>query len=646
MARKVDIGPRIGIDGEAEYRRQMQAVNASLSKLAAEAKVVASEFAGQERSTEALSAKSDVLERQLIELQSALSQQEEMLVRVGREFGEDSTETLRYSEAVAKTTEKINGIRKQLEDANDQIRENTDATGKLTAEIEAQERELADLQRAYSNTVLESGKNSKEAKNLQEKIKNLNGSLEENRKKLNDAGDAMEETQEDASNLSSFFSGTMQVAVGNLAAQGFALLIDAAKKAAGALKEVVTESAAYADDILTMASKTGIGVQTLQEFSYMAELVDVDMDTLQGSLSRLTREMASAQEPVGGARAALESLGISATDSAGNVKAANALFSEAYNVLANLEDSWEANAISSRLFGGTLAEVSGQQMAGLNVAAATLSDRLKESDSSASGAATAFQRLGVSTTDSNGNLRDSYSVFLDVIDALGAIQNQTERDALSMQIFGRSAQDLNPLIDAGRQKIAEYADEARKMGYVLEDEQVAALGQVDDELKRLEKAWEATKLQLAAELAPTVIDLAQRFRELVGDMDIKEVASDVGAIIEDLSAAIMALAGNLEVVGKVARYFLEPFYLFKQAGKAVGDWLTGGEKMAAQLSAPNYNQQATNTALTHAAQAQQRLAASGLSPQQVQVSVGYRRGAEQTLYATVNSEAMRQGGYF
>ena len=38
-----------------------------------------------------------------------------------------------------------------------------------------------------------------------------------------------------------------------------------------------------------------------------------------------------------------------------------------------------------------------------------------------------------------------------VIDALGKVTNETERDALAMQILGKSAQELNPLIEAGSQ---------------------------------------------------------------------------------------------------------------------------------------------------------------------------------------------------
>lgn len=60
---------------------------------------------------------------------------------------------------------------------------------------------------------------------------------------------------------------------------------------------------------------------------------------------------------------------------------------------------------------------------------------------------TYFEQLGVSVVDADGNLRDSNDVFNDTIKALGQMENETERDAIAMALFGKSASDLNPLIE-------------------------------------------------------------------------------------------------------------------------------------------------------------------------------------------------------
>lgn len=46
----------------------------------------------------------------------------------------------------------------------------------------------------------------------------------------------------------------------------------------------------------------------------------------------------------------------------------------------------------------------------------------------------AYDKLGVSVMNAGGSLRDSDTVYWEVIDALGKIENETERDALAIKI--------------------------------------------------------------------------------------------------------------------------------------------------------------------------------------------------------------------
>ena len=131
--------------------------------------------------------------------------------------------------------------------------------------------------------------------------------------------------------------------------------------------------------------------------------------------------------------------------------------------------------------------------------------------------ADAYARLGISVTDANGELRDSEEVFWEAIDALGNIENATERDALAMQLFGKSAQDLNPLIAQGSAGFAELADEAQRMGAVLTDEQLGDLGAFDDAIQRLKAGSEAGKRALGLILLPALQDLSTEGVDLIGE---------------------------------------------------------------------------------------------------------------------------------
>lgn len=154
-----------------------------------------------------------------------------------------------------------------------------------------------------------------------------------------------------------------------------------------------------------------------------------------------------------------------------------------------------------------------------------------------------FADLGVSIEDANGNLRSAEDVFMDVIDALGQIENPTERDAAAMDILGKSAQELNPLILQGTDALREYMAEAESVGYVLGEEDVAALGALDDAVQRNELMWDSLKKQLAAQFAPAAKDALEAFTNLTKTAGEALVNS---RLIENLGSIITAISGVIK----------------------------------------------------------------------------------------------------
>lgn len=151
-------------------------------------------------------------------------------------------------------------------------------------------------------------------------------------------------------------------------------------------------------------------------------------------------------------------------------------------------------------------------------------DSLKETTNKMQEAATgtgdayeAYNKLGVEITDVDGQLRSAEDVFYDTIDALGEMKNKTERDALAMDLMSESAQELNPLIEIGSDGLKQYAQEAHSMGYVLDNEALTALTEVDDAYQRLQKSQEGAKNQLSAEFAPYLTEFYEKITKLIRD---------------------------------------------------------------------------------------------------------------------------------
>ena len=159
--------------------------------------------------------------------------------------------------------------------------------------------------------------------------------------------------------------------------------------------------------------------------------------------------------------------------------------------------------------------------------------------------------MGVSVTDSNGNLKSSEEVFYELIDALGGIENDTERDALAMQLLGKSAQDLNPLIKAGSGAIEDFAKEAHEAGYVLDGETLDSLGAVDDSFQRMQATMTATRNNIVAQMAPALAEGGNQLLAFAQSVDWESVGATVGKVVSAIVAYIPVI---IEYVRQVYAY--------------------------------------------------------------------------------------------
>ena len=298
-----------------------------------------------------------------------------------------------------------------------------------------------------------------ETENALNGVTNVSGETENAQKEL---GDAAKEAGEEAKNSGEGWSISKQ-AILDFAESAAKAAVQAVKDLAGALKDAAVDSAAYADDILTLSTTTHLSTDTLQEFQYMSQLVDVDLNTVTGSLTKLTKNMSAA---AGGSKSTTE----------------------------------------------------------------------------------AFNAIGVSVSDSNGNLRSAEDVFYDVIDALGKMDNETERDAAAMAIFGKSAKELNPLIDAGTGAIAAFAEEAHATGYVLDGETLDSLGAVDDSFQRMKTTMTATRNQIVAQFAPALAEGGNQLLSFAQSVDWQQVGSIIGSVVSKVASYIPTIVSTVQNV--------------------------------------------------------------------------------------------------
>ncbi len=114
----VNIGPKIGIDGEAEYRKQLQDIIQQQKTLKAEMQETASGFDKNTTAMEKAKAKAENLNKQ-IELQKTRVEEAKKMVEQSTEkYGEADSRTQKWKEALANASTELNNLQKELKDTN------------------------------------------------------------------------------------------------------------------------------------------------------------------------------------------------------------------------------------------------------------------------------------------------------------------------------------------------------------------------------------------------------------------------------------------------------------------------------------------------------------------------------------------------
>lgn len=178
-----------------------------------------------------------------------------------------------------------------------------------------------------------------------------------------------------------------------------------------------------------------------------------------------------------------------------------------------------------------------------------------------------FTELGIATRDASGNLRSSTDIFYDTIKYLSTIENETERDAVAMSIFGKSANELAGIIDDGGQALKEFGDEAEQAGLILDQETLDGLNEVNDEIDKLKAQGAASIAKAGAAalqaLTPLIEKVAlaiekvlnfiaqltpQQMQVIMTILAVVAAISPLLSIISALSAAIAFLASPIGIV--------------------------------------------------------------------------------------------------
>ena len=187
-------------------------------------------------------------------------------------------------------------------------------------------------------------------------------------------------------------------------------------------------------------------------------------------------------------------------------------------------------------------------------------------------AADAFKALGVEVTNADGSLRNGDQVWQETIAALGQMENETERDALAMTLMGRSAAELNPLIEDGGEAYKNLADTMAKYNLDFVDQKMLDnANKFNDSLDTMKAigmvAFQQLGTQLASYLAPAmekVVDVVGKLAEWFSNLSPR-----TQTLIAGISAVVAVMAPLLIGLGKVSFAISSIISLMATVGPAI-----------------------------------------------------------------------------
>ena len=258
------------------------------------------------------------------------------------EIGGDTT---KLTESLREVDQSLRDTQKNLKDVNKLLKYDPANVDLLKQKHDLLKKSVEDTKKRQEELkkALEQAKTAGDTKYSQEQQDALQRELAETTSKLKNLQDQLNASHP---YLEAFSTKAGQVAEKT---KGISAV---AGGAATALVGMAAKAASSADHLATLANQTGFSVEELQKMQYASSFIDVSMETMTGSITKLTKNMASGSD-------VFDQLGISITDADGNMRDATDVWYEAVAALGEVENGTLRDQLSMDLFGKSAMEMAG-----------------------------------------------------------------------------------------------------------------------------------------------------------------------------------------------------------------------------------------------------------------------------------------------
>lgn len=198
------------------------------------------------------------------------------------------------------------------------------------------------------------------------------------------------------------------------------------------------------------------------------------------------------------------------------------------------------------------AEQTGTDMGGVETALKKMQKAIFAAGDGSKEAAEALAMVGLSAGDLAGLSADQQ--MGKIADGLMAIEDPGARAAVAMQIFGKSGTDILPMLEGGSAGMAAFADEAKRLGLIMDSETAAKADALGDAMDAVKSSMRMAFIQVGGAVAPMLTYLAQGLAVVAANVG-KFISENKELIVSVLKGgvALVALGGTVYGVGTSLR---------------------------------------------------------------------------------------------
>lgn len=291
------LGGSIKLQGESEYRRALNQITQNLREVSSEMKIVTSTYDKNDTSTEALTAKSGVLNNRLEEQKAKLK-----LV---------SDQYKQYYEAVKESANEHIQLGEKLEDAKGKLASIEAQCGKNSKEYEEQKKAVDDLQKEYDESTKAQDANEKSLSQLAVQMNNAKADVIKTTKEIDNLGKESDGSAKQVDNLSKKMGDAGVVTKGlnngftvlkgtmaNLASQAISKVVDGFKELVGGAVDYQKSMEYYTTSFTVMTGSADKASETVKKLADIGATTPFDMPQLADATSLLMNFGFSADDAV------------------------------------------------------------------------------------------------------------------------------------------------------------------------------------------------------------------------------------------------------------------------------------------------------------------------------------------------------------